>query len=352
MPRQPISPGRPGGNRPGRRKDWRARARSARLAANAAARIKIALPALDRNRLPLPAIPHVARRCVGTNAAEQIGNRFGITHGAKECLNPCAGDRRKEILQVHPQDNALAHVRGDECPDGPPFQEPMRGGMGRNPFQNFGPESAVAIPSTAAWALQSIECRRMPSPRSGSGSGAAADDPSQRPESFEIGEPLQFTVTQLKANRPTPRRIQWPEHPTLRPPRRAAFAAAREAIAPPPIRGSISTGRARNPSLQARTEPRRDAGDECESHRFDIAPGNGPKPAPGPAERAAGAGNHLLDSGFTGEKGSGQCTDKRPVRHGRRRRNAPTSLTLREPFCAWRSRRSRDEISVLHDPLG
>ena len=88
-----------------------------------------------------PFVPHVARSGIGANPAEQIGHRFGIAHGAKKALNPGAGDRGKEIPQVHAQDHALAHVGGDERPDGPPFEEPMRCGMRRdlvkNPGQNL-----------------------------------------------------------------------------------------------------------------------------------------------------------------------------------------------------------------------
>ena len=36
----------------------------------------------------------------------------------------------------------------------------------------------------------------------------------------------------------------------------------------------------------------------------------------------------------------------------RRRRDAPTSLTLRDLICAVAQSRSRDEFQVIHDALG
>jgi hypothetical protein len=37
-------------------------------------------------------VPHVARRGIGADAAEQIGDGFGITHGTEKGLNPGAAD--------------------------------------------------------------------------------------------------------------------------------------------------------------------------------------------------------------------------------------------------------------------
>jgi hypothetical protein len=42
----------------------------------------------------------------------------------------------------------------------------------------------------------------------------------------------------------------------------------------------------------------------------------------------------MFDSRFTSEKCAGEYLQKRQLRHDRRRRSAPTSLTLREELCA------------------
>src|SRR5437870_10571964 len=69
------------------------------------------LTEIDVERGPAP---DIARCCIRAYASEQISNRFGIAQGTENGLDPCGRERRKEIPQVHPQHNALAHVGSDK----------------------------------------------------------------------------------------------------------------------------------------------------------------------------------------------------------------------------------------------
>jgi len=85
---------------------------------------------------------------------------------------------------------------------------------------------------------------------------------------------------------------------------------------------------------------------------LNIALGYGAKPAPGPAESAAGAGHSLFDGGLTRKKRAGQRSQERRIGRLTKQRNAPTSLTLRELLCAAAQPSSRGESSVIHDSPG
>src|ERR1017187_1339410 len=112
-------------------------------------------------------------------------------------LNPGARNGGKEILQVHPQDNALAHVRGDERLDGPPSQKPLRRGMrwnpGKNPRQDLPlqflqPHLRRFNQSNTAGAFRPHLVTIVPQSR----------PISLVPESLEIGEPSQLAVIEQK----------------------------------------------------------------------------------------------------------------------------------------------------------
>jgi hypothetical protein len=75
-------------------------------------------------------------------------------------------------------------------------------------------------------------------------------------------------------------------------------------------------------------------------------------PTPRLAQRATAAIDEEVNGRFAGKKSLGQRPEKRRVRHDRRRRNAPTSLTLREQACAGAQRRSRDENSTYSSSPG
>ena len=77
-------------------------------------------------------VPDMARHGIGADASQQIGHRFGVTQHSENSLNARASDGGKEILQVHLQDDALAHVRRQEGLDRPAFDEPVGGGMRRD----------------------------------------------------------------------------------------------------------------------------------------------------------------------------------------------------------------------------
>ena len=65
----------------------------------------------------------------------------------------------------------------------------------------------------------------------------------------------------------------------------------------------------------------------------DISLRQRPEPTPRSAKCAAPAGDDLFNGRLAGKKGSRQDAQKGWIRHRRRRRNAPTSLTLREHVC-------------------
>src|SRR6266700_2968727 len=79
-------------------------------------------PAVQDARLP-PAIvitfqaifvPYLAWRAVRANTSEQISDWFWIAHRAKDGLDAGSAERRKELLQIHSQYNALSRVRSRE----------------------------------------------------------------------------------------------------------------------------------------------------------------------------------------------------------------------------------------------
>src|SRR5262252_5151212 len=77
-------------------------------------------------------VPHILRRRISTNSSEQIGHCFGISQRPKHILDANATKSRKEIAQVHPQNDASADVRRNERFDRPSFHKSMHVRMGRN----------------------------------------------------------------------------------------------------------------------------------------------------------------------------------------------------------------------------
>src|ERR1700722_905475 len=81
--------------------------------------------------------PCVSRSRVGADAAEQLGDRLGISQRAKKCLNSGSPEGRKEILQIHSQNNALAKMGSHERFNGSAFDKTVRRRVRRNFFQNL-----------------------------------------------------------------------------------------------------------------------------------------------------------------------------------------------------------------------
>jgi len=79
------------------------------------------------------------------------------------------------------------------------------------------------------------------------------------------------------------------------------------------------------------------------SKLFEITLRQWTQPAPWFAQRSAATIDEEINGRFAGEKRMGQRPMKKRIPHDKRRRNAPTSLTLREQACAGAQRRSRDE---------
>ncbi|MGD0415004.1 MAG: hypothetical protein ABSA80_06595 [Terriglobales bacterium] len=76
------------------------------------------------------------------------------------------------------------------------------------------------------------------------------------------------------------------------------------------------------------------AGARPASKGFNVALRQGTKPPPAPAQRAVATSNDLLDVRFASKKTPGEHFHEERIGHGRPRRNAPTSHTLREHVCA------------------
>src|ERR1035438_7604600 len=82
----------------------------------------------------------------------------------------------------------------------------------------------------------------------------------------------------------------------------------------------------------------------------EIPPHQWAKPAPLSAKRPAGARCNLFGRGFAAEKRTGENAQQRWVSHDRQGRNAPTSPTLREPFCVQRSEAHATKSQVSRFP--
>src|SRR5438552_19155720 len=152
------------------------------------------LTEIDVEREPAP---DIARCCTRAYASEQISNRFGIAQGTKNGLDSCGRERRKEIPQVHPQHNALAHVGSDKRLDGSPFDKPMHPGMGWDSFKYLGQNLPLQFlqarlrrfnQANVAGLLRQYPVVVVPQ----LGANALI------PESLEVGEPLQFDCPESK----------------------------------------------------------------------------------------------------------------------------------------------------------
>src|SRR5260221_371833 len=69
--------------------------------------------------------PGISRCGVRADSAKKISDCFRISDSAKKCLYSRAGNRWKEILQVHSQDNSLSDVGSRKCLDGSSFAKTM-----------------------------------------------------------------------------------------------------------------------------------------------------------------------------------------------------------------------------------
>ena len=114
-----------------------------------------------RLRIPITCFPNVVWSNRGADASEQIGDGFGIAHGAKKCLDSCAGNGGEEIFQVHFQHDALADVRSHEGFDGVSFQESMHGGMGWDLLENFGKDFSLERFEARLGCLDQANCARL-----------------------------------------------------------------------------------------------------------------------------------------------------------------------------------------------
>jgi len=92
----------------------------------------------------------------------------------------------------------------------------------------------------------------------------------------------------------------------------------------------------------------------CRSSKLlQITQRQRPQPPPMLSQRAGAAIDEKFNGRFAGEERLGQRPKKNGVLHDRRRRNASTSLTLREQFCAGRAATlTRRKSDLLKFPWG
>src|ERR1700733_13999933 len=89
--------------------------------------------------------PGSAGDCIGRDPTKQVGNRLRVADGAEKALHPRSGKRGEEVLQVHPQNYALANVGGGKGLDGSALHKAVHRRMRRNSVQDAGENSPLQV---------------------------------------------------------------------------------------------------------------------------------------------------------------------------------------------------------------
>ena len=89
--------------------------------------------------------PRAIRHGISRDPAEQVGNRLRITDRPEEALNTRPGKGGEEVLQVHAQNHALAHMRGGKTLDGTTLHEAMHRGMRWNAIEDGGENPPLQV---------------------------------------------------------------------------------------------------------------------------------------------------------------------------------------------------------------
>jgi len=121
-------------------------------------------------------VPNTPGHGVGANASQQIGHRFRIAQQAENSLNSNAADGRKEILQIHLQDDALTEMWRGESFHGAAWDEAVRGGMRRNLVENSREYLPLQLFKPRFGRFKLIELRRIFSPGRDSGNAPGEAD--------------------------------------------------------------------------------------------------------------------------------------------------------------------------------
>ena len=207
------------------------------------------------------AAPDVASDGVGADAAETVGDPFGIAERAEESLHARGGESGKEVLQVEAQKHRLAGVRGGEGHDGAAPDEAVGSDVDRDGVEDAGENLA----------LQGFDARLRHLDQPDAAGALAADVVTVMlecriaefgGECFQIREPFKIVRAEREPRLRDRRWIRSPE---------AASRARRQRAACAPVRRSHSAIAIRMPVLGAcggeagvlakGSEPRRDGGD-------------------------------------------------------------------------------------------
>src|SRR5258706_3040609 len=137
------------------------------------------------------------------------------------------------------------------------------------------------------------------------------------PESLEIGDPVQFAGIELEPigqgadgfdGRNIPRRSRCNGLHLLRPGQPMLDRQFVAVFRPDALKAAVVEKKLNHIAM---------AGTRPAAYGFEISLRQRAKPAPGPAQRPAAAGDQLFYGGFPGEKGPGKYAEKRRVRHAR-----------------------------------
>src|ERR1700739_440721 len=82
-------------------------------------------------------LPKRARSSIAAKSAKQVGHRLGIAGRAEHGLHSRCRDRRKEVAQIHAQNNTLSDVRRCECPNRTAAAKPVHRRMNRDSLENL-----------------------------------------------------------------------------------------------------------------------------------------------------------------------------------------------------------------------
>src|ERR1700722_4164903 len=82
-------------------------------------------------------LPRRARSSIAAKSAKQVGHRLWVSGRAEHGLHARRRDRRKQVAQIHAQNNTLSDVRRCKCPDRTAAANPVHRRMNRDSLENL-----------------------------------------------------------------------------------------------------------------------------------------------------------------------------------------------------------------------
>jgi hypothetical protein len=267
---------------------------------------------------------------------------LGISERAKHVLNANSAERGKEIPQVHAPHNSFSDMRSHEGSDRASSDEAMRRRMRRNfpedPEQNLSLQifqtrfrhfnQAHAVEALGQHSIVIVLEPRLP---------------LFVAQSFQISKPSQLAWIQPQPLCQVSNRFNRRNFPDS-----AAAAGEHLLWRQQPFRNhefiGVLPAHASKPGILPEELHHLAMARPCLGSEFcEISLSERPKPAPASAERAAATIEEEIGRRFAGQQSPSQRLNQGRIGHDRRRRNAPTSLTLREQPCVGAHQGSCDE---------